>query len=128
MTANSKDSTARKSENPEDMSGSWDSIDWKKAEAIVSRMQRRISKAQLKGDLNLVKRLQYLLVNSFSAKALAVKRVTTSHGRHTAGVDGTLWIHPKAKMNAVTRLNTGKYKAKPLRRVYIPKGTGSSDR
>jgi len=124
MTANTKDSTASRDENPVNGSESWESIDWKKAEDIVSRMQYRISKAQSEGKTNLVKRLQYLLVNSFSAKVLAVKRVTTAKGKHTSGVDGELWPSPKAKMNAVKRLNVGKYRAKPLRRVYIPKRNG----
>jgi len=124
MTANTRDSIARNSENPVNDSGSWEAIDWQKAEDIVSRMQYRISKAQMNGDANLVKRLQYLLVNSFSAKALAVKRVTTAKGRHTSGVDGNLWLTPKAKMDAVKRLNVGTYRAKPLRRVYIPKRNG----
>lgn len=124
MTANSKDSTAQRCENLGDSSESWGAIDWQKAEAIVSRMQCRISKAQSKGDANLVKRLQYLLVNSFSAKALAVKRVTAANGKYTAGVDGETWNTPKAKMDALKRLNIGKYRARPLRRVYIPKKNG----
>ena len=124
MTANMKDSTAQICENLTDVTDKWDATDWQKAEKYVSRIQRRISKAQLNGENNLVKRLQYLLVNSFSAKALAVRRVTTAKGNHTAGVDRELWLTSETKMGAVKRLNVGKYRAKPLRRVYIPKRNG----
>ncbi|MDR0309610.1 MAG: reverse transcriptase N-terminal domain-containing protein, partial [Candidatus Methanoplasma sp.] len=124
MTADHEDSTARKSENSGDTSDSWETIDWEKAEAHVSRLQYRISKAQQRCETNLVKRLQYLLVNSFYAKALAVRRVTDSKGRHTSGVDGEIWSTSKSKMDAVRRLNIGRYRARPLRRVYIPKKNG----
>jgi RNA-directed DNA polymerase len=124
MTANLKDSITYKIENLKDNSDSWETIDWQKAKSIIGRIQYRISKAQLEGDGNLVKRLQYLLVNSFSAKVLAVKRVTTANGKHTAGVDGELWTTPKVKMDAVKRLNEKRYRAKPLRRIYIPKRNG----
>jgi RNA-directed DNA polymerase len=38
-----------------------------------------------------VKALQHLLTHSFSAKVLAVKRVTENQGKRTPGVDGELW-------------------------------------
>jgi len=124
MTAKKSDSISSNIENLGDDPYIWETIDWNRAEALISRMQYRISKAQTKGDANLVKRLQYLLVNSFYAKALAVKRMTSNKGRHTSGVDKELWLTPKSKMNAVKSLNAEKYRAKPLRRVYIPKSNG----
>ena len=39
----------------------WKSIDWKKAEAEVSRLQARIAKATQEKKWNTVKRLQYLV-------------------------------------------------------------------
>ncbi len=69
----------------------------------------------------MVKRLQYLLTQSFYAKLLAVKRVTQNKGRRTAGIDGAKWITPNSRMNAALKLSNEKYKATPLRRVYIPK-------
>lgn len=103
----------------------WGSVDWAKAEGIVRRMQGRISKAYRDGRTSLAKRLSHLLVNSLSARLLAVRRVSEQNrGRHTPGVDGELWLSAKAKMDAVLRLNTGVYRAKPLRRVYIPKRNG----
>ena len=60
------------------MEHNWNQIDWEKAEEHVNRLQIRIVKATLEQKWRLVKRLQYLLTNSFYAKALAVKRVVTN--------------------------------------------------
>jgi len=99
----------------------WNTIDWKQAESYVNRLQIRIVKAVQKGNWNLVKRLQYLLVHSFYAKALSVKRVTTNKGKKTAGIDQVLWEKAKEKMKAVHQLQQKGYTAKPLKRVYIEK-------
>ena len=99
----------------------WKTIDWKKAEKEVNRLQVRIVKATQEKKWNTVKRLQYLLTHSFQAKALAVRRVTTNKGKKTAGVDGEIWSTPAMKMRAVVLLTDKGYKAKPLRRIYIEK-------
>ena len=99
----------------------WKSIDWKKAEAEVSRPQARIAKATQEKKWNTVKRLQYLLSHSYYAKALAVRKVTTNKGKHTPGIDKELWNTPAVKMRNVLILTDKGYKAKPLRRVFIEK-------
>ena len=97
----------------------WNVIDWAYAEAEVNRLQSRIAKATKERKINTVKRLQYLLVHSYHAKALAVRKVTTNKGKKTPGVDGKLWNTPAQKMQAVLSLTDKNYKARPLRRVYI---------
>ena len=109
---------------PADKAQSWESIDWKKAEAYVKKLQMRIVKAQKGGHYNKVKSLQWLLTHSFYAKALAVKRVTSNKGKNTAGVDHELWKTPKGKFEAIDKLKRRGYKPQPLRRVYIPKKNG----
>ena len=99
----------------------WKSIDWKKAEAEVSRLQARIAKATQEKKWNTVKRLQYLLSHSYYAKALAVRKVTTNKGKHTPGIDKELWNTPAVKMRNVLILTDKGYKAKPLRRVLVEK-------
>ena len=89
---------------PADKAQSWKSIDWKKAEAYVKKLQMRIVKAQKGGHYNKVKSLQWLLTHSFYAKALAVKRVTSNKGKNTAGVDHELWKTPKGKFEAIDKL------------------------
>ena len=109
---------------PADKAQSWESIDWKKAEAYVKKLQMRIVKAQKGGHYNKVKSLQWLLTHSFYAKALAVKRVTSNKGKNTAGVDHELWKTPKGKFEAIDKLKRRGYRPQPLRRVYIPKKNG----
>ena len=103
---------------------SWESIDWKKANAYVKKLQMRIVKAQKEGHHGKVKSLQWMLIHSFYAKALAVKRVTSNTGKNTSGVDHELWLTPQAKLGAISKLNRRGYQPQPLRRVYIPKKNG----
>ena len=126
-----KHSTTEKSEKLSDsakLEHQWKTIDWTKVEAVVNRLQVRIAKATLEKKHNTVKRLQYLLTHSYSAKLLAVKRVTTNNGKKTPGVDGILWITPAEKMRAALSLTDKHYKAKPLKRVYIEKKGKSKKR
>ena len=76
---------------PADRVQSWESINWKKAEDYVKKLQMRIVKAQKNGHCTKVKTLQWLLTHSFYAKALAVKCVTSNKGKNTAGVDHEIW-------------------------------------
>jgi len=99
----------------------WEKINWEKAEIVVNRLQIRIAKATKEGKWNLVKRLQYLLTHSFYAKALAIKGVTQNKGKRTAGIDGIRWLSASAKMKALLSLTDKKYKANPLKRIFIPK-------
>ena len=118
-------SISLENENIMDMNISrWSDIDWPTAYAHVNRLQARIAKAQKNGKKNLVKRLQHLLVNSFYAKCVAVRKVTTNKGKRTPGVDKVLWETPKQKLDAVRDLNPIGYRAKPLRRKFIPKKNG----
>ena len=103
----------------------WHSIPWKKVNEHVRRLQARIVKATKEGKWHKVHALQHLLTHSFSAKALAVRRVTENPGRNTPGVDQVVWNDPRRKWMAIHRLRQRGYKARPLRRVYIPKPNGT---
>jgi RNA-directed DNA polymerase len=102
----------------------WHNIDWKKAHYKVKKLQVRIAKAVKAGRYNKVKALQWILTHSFSAKVIAVKRVTENRGKETAGVDGIKWSTPKAKAEAVKELKRRGYRPQPLKRIYIPKEGG----
>jgi RNA-directed DNA polymerase len=84
-------------------------------------LQKRIFRASERGDVKAVRKLQKTLINSWSAKCIAVRRVTQDNqGKNTAGVDGVKSLTPKQRMNLVGQLKlTGK--VKPIRRVNIPK-------
>ena len=103
----------------------WHGIDWANCHRRVRSLQRRIVQAMKAGAWRKVKRLNYLLVNSFDARALAVKRVTENRGKKTPGVDGEIWDTPELKAEAVQRLaHVRGYAPKPLKRKYIAKANG----
>jgi len=81
----------------------------------------RIAKAVEEGRWGRAKALQHILTHSFHAKALAVRRVTSNRGKKTPGVDGVVWQTAREKMQAVRAIRQRGYRAKPLRRVRIPK-------
>ncbi|WP_312552758.1 group II intron reverse transcriptase/maturase [Massilia sp.] len=102
----------------------WTAIDWRRVQKSVKVMQIRLAKATQEGDWRRVKSLQRWLTRSFSAKALAVKRVTENQGKRTSGVDQQLWETPSQKYAAIAQLQKRRYRPRPLRRVYIPKANG----
>ena len=66
--------------------------------------------------------LQRLLLHSYSARCLAVRRVTQDNrGKRTAGVDGIAKIPPSTRVHMVEMLRNLHQPASPIRRVYIPK-------
>ena len=118
-------STAERQCRPGPMYG-WRDLPWKRFERRVFKLQKRIYRASLRGDVRAVHKLQKLLVKSWSAKCLAVRRVTQDNrGKRTAGVDGVASLTPKQRLWLADGLSLGG-KAKPLRRVRIPK-PGSKD-
>ena len=88
---------------------------------MTFKLQKRIFRASERGDVKAVRKLQKTLINSWSAKCIAVRRVTQDNqGKNTAGVDGVKSLTPKQRMNLVGRLKLTD-KVKPARRVNIPK-------
>ena len=102
----------------------WNTINWAKVQRKVFKLQKRIYQASLSGQNAKARKLQKLLVKSYYAKLLAVRRVTQDNqGKRTAGVDGIKSTTPKQRLELVENLS--KYqKAKPLRRKWIPKPNG----
>ncbi len=99
----------------------WSDIIWRKLERSVVKLQKRIFQASNRGDVKLVRRLQKLLISSWSARALAVRRVTQDNqGKKTAGVDGVKTLTPKQRLTLVNKIKLNN-KVKPTRRVWIPK-------
>jgi RNA-directed DNA polymerase len=103
----------------------WQRINWAARYRQVRALQRRIVQAVQAGVWRKVKRLSYLLVHSFAARALAVKRVTENTRKKTPGVDGDLWETPAKKAQAVAGIGRWRgYRPAPLKRIYIPKKDG----
>lgn len=106
---------------PADLYARWETIPWENVERHVSRMQTRIAKAARDGRVEVARKEQGRLVRSYDARLLAVRIVTTNRGGRTPGVDGVLWSAPKDKLDAAASLRQRGYRARPLRRVRIPK-------
>ncbi|NEQ85789.1 MAG: group II intron reverse transcriptase/maturase [Moorea sp. SIO2I5] len=99
----------------------WKKVNWRKLEKTVFKLQKRIYQASQRGDVRVVRKLQKILIKSWSAKMIAVRRVTQENkGKKTAGVDGVKSLTPKQRLTLVSNLKVSK-KAQPTRRVWIPK-------
>ena len=113
---------------PRDDAARWNEADCPSIRRIVRRLQCRIAKAVKENRWNKVKALQHLLTRSRAAKLLAVRRVTSNKGRKTPGVDGVVWRGARVKGQAAHSLRRRGYKPQPLRRIYIPKRSGTKKR
>ncbi|MFC1525420.1 group II intron reverse transcriptase/maturase [Candidatus Latescibacterota bacterium] len=106
----------------------WTDSDWPSIRRTVRRLQCRIAKAVKEGRWNKVRALQHLLTRSLAAKRLAVRRVTSNKGRKTPGVDGVVWRGARVRGQALQSLRRRGYQPQPLRRIYIPKKSGTKKR
>jgi RNA-directed DNA polymerase len=101
----------------------WSTLPWRKLERAVYRLQRRIYRASLRGNVKAVHSLQRLLMKSEAARCLAVRRVTQDNrGKRTAGVDGIKNVSPSHRVLLVRLLrHPQRIRPRPTRRIWIPK-------
>lgn len=112
---------------PQDDNLDWDAIWWRPVEDDVRRLRRRIFKASQDGDLKRVRNLQKLMLRSRSNTLHSVRRVTQHNaGRKTAGIDGevALTAPDRATLAVDLHRHTAPWRARPVKRVYIPKANG----
>src|SRR5215475_11770903 len=128
VVSRSKETKAPMDPSSED----WALLPWRKLERHVYRLQKRIYRAAERGNVQAVRRLQQLLMRSRSAHLLAVRRVTQDNqGKKTAGIDGKASLSPVERLALAKELHPKqqrKRKAKPVRRVWIPKPGKSEKR
>ena len=99
----------------------WRDLPWKRIERKVYKLQQRIYRASSRGDARTVHKLQRLLMRSWHARLLATRRVTQDNqGKQTAGVDGVKALTPPQRLKLAQSLRLPE-RAKPVRRVWIPK-------
>ncbi|MEQ8186522.1 MAG: group II intron reverse transcriptase/maturase [Candidatus Eremiobacterota bacterium] len=99
----------------------WPDINWRKVEFNVWKLQKRIYRASISGNIKLVRKLQKTLTQSWYGKLLSVRRVTQENkGKRTAGVDGVKVLTPGMRINLVETLRIDG-KANPTKRVWTNK-------
>jgi len=103
----------------------WNDINWNKAETNLADLQYKILKAHRREDCQKVSTMQHALIKSFSARCLAVRKVTSNKGGHSPGIDGKTYNTDIEKFEVIQALyDLSEYKADPVRRVYIPRPDG----
>jgi RNA-directed DNA polymerase len=112
--------------NGPDRPTDWQSVNWRKANRQVRNLRQRIFKAAQAEDWNKVRSLQKLMLRSYSNTLVSVRRVTQENkGKRTPGIDGMKATSSGGKGRLVDYLMTFQpWKAKPAKRVYIPKANG----
>lgn len=101
----------------------WNAVKWRQANRTVRNLRQRIFRATHEGNLKKVRSLQKLMLKSYSNRLVSVRRVTQINaGKYTPGVDKLVIKTPEARGRMVDYLaHYSPWKAKPARRVYIPK-------
>ncbi|WP_179050798.1 reverse transcriptase N-terminal domain-containing protein [Nostoc sp. TCL26-01] len=104
----------------------WSTINWKAVKKRIRNLRQRIYRATQSQQWNRVRSLMKLMLRSYSNLLLSVRRVTQENqGRKTAGIDKQTALTPKARVRLLRDMETYQlWKAKPTRRVYIPKSNG----
>nr|YP_009367803.1 hypothetical protein [Neodangemannia microcystis]ARK14816.1 hypothetical protein [Neodangemannia microcystis] len=102
----------------------WKHLNWKVLNFNVSKIQKKIyiaSKMQKKRE---VASLQKFLVRSWSARVVAVRRVSQDNrGKVTPGVDDIFSLTCKQRLELARCLSIDG-KANKIRRIYIPRPDG----
>ena len=99
----------------------WQDIPWTKVHRHVFRLQKRMYQATQRGEVRTVRKLQKLLVKSWYARLLAVRRTTQDNqGKKTAGIDGAKSLTPPQRWQLANEMQLDGT-ASALQRIWIPK-------
>lgn len=101
----------------------WSLIPWDFIEKSIRKLRQRIFRATREQQWNKARSLMKLMLRSYFNLLVSARKVTqTNKGKKTAGVDGEVALTPKARMALVRSMECYTFwKAKPTRRIYIPK-------
>ena len=83
----------------------WKALPWRSIQRNVFRLQQRIYQAENRGEYKQVHNLQRLLLSSWSARCLAVRRVSQDNrGKCAPGVDGVANLTLKQRLALIEEL------------------------
>lgn len=99
----------------------WESINWKRVNYHVRKVQKRIAEAALHQDWHKVRELQQLALQSYDCRLYAVHKVTTRKNIRTPGLDGLFLATGEDRFAAVNALDYRNYHPQPFKRFYVPK-------
>ena len=104
----------------------WQDIDWCHNTKAIKDLRQQIFRASQCGDHKKLRSLQRLALKSRANAEMSVRQVTQINaGRKTPGVDGQVALTPDERTPLVKELLQDQtWKARPARRVYIPKANG----
>jgi RNA-directed DNA polymerase len=98
----------------------WQDIPRRQVHRHVFRLHKRMDQATQRGQVSTAHKRQQLLIKSWYAWLLAVRRVTQDNrGKHTAGIDGVQVLTPLQRWRLATERRLDGT-AIPLRRTWIP--------
>ena len=122
----------------------WNQLDWRKIQKAVFKLQKRIYQAYVNGDVRKGRRLQKTLIKSYYNRLLSIRKVSQDNQgkkrmrpradvrrktkdlsactrtKQTAGMDKVKSLTPNQRLHMAENLKP-EDKAKPIRRVWIPK-------
>ena len=105
-------------------------VNWKSANEWLHEKQALLVEAYIKGDTLKVRHIQISILKDFRTTAIAVRRVTTSSGSRTPGVDGVIATTAEKRESLAKQVYSivrtpSIYKPSAVKRVWIPKKDGS---
>src|SRR5712692_1449670 len=119
MSSMAETKAPRNKSDLDPVSESWRKLPWRKLEQQVYRIQKRIFRAEERGNEQAVRHLQKLLLKSRAARLIAVRRVTQDNqGKRTAGIDGVKAVHPQQRFVMAEKIHPHEWrrsKARPVR-------------
>jgi len=105
-------------------------VNWKSAYEWLHEKQALLVEVYIKGDILKVRHIQISILKDFRTTAIAVRRVTTSSGSRTPGVDGVIATTAEERESLALQVHSivrtpSIYKPSAVKRVWIPKKDGS---
>src|SRR5215210_2105528 len=104
----------------------WHAINWQKVFRMLKNLRGRIFRAAKEGNYKKLRSLQKLMLRSYANVVASVRKVTqVNAGKYSQGIDKiTIRTATDRSKMVVDIMQHEPWKARPARRVYIPKAKG----